>query len=64
MKKLRKVIINKIAIIFVTTIDNISLLKKTYSGEFLSCKASSIFQKLSVGIISSMYFGAIQLFTK
>ncbi|MDR2640171.1 MAG: hypothetical protein LBC61_02290 [Candidatus Peribacteria bacterium] len=47
-----------------TTIDNISLLKNVYSSEFLSFRASSTFQKLSVGIISSIYFGAIPLLTR
>ncbi|MDR3150125.1 MAG: hypothetical protein LBU14_00340 [Candidatus Peribacteria bacterium] len=55
---------NKIAQIFVVIITKINLFKKPFSGEFLSRKASRTFEKLSVGIISSMYFGAIQLFNK
>jgi hypothetical protein len=45
-------------------IDEINLLKKVYSGENGSCKAAITFQKLLVGIISSMCFGANHTFSR
>jgi len=59
-----QIIIKNIAIKFVKTIDNKSLFKKLYSGDFLSLTFSITFQKLSVGIISSIYFGVNQLFIR
>ncbi|MDF1682688.1 MAG: hypothetical protein P1U46_02975 [Patescibacteria group bacterium] len=50
--------------IFVITIETVSLFINLYSGEFLSFRASNTFQKLSVGIISSIYLGAIPFLTR
>jgi hypothetical protein len=58
------IIINRRAIIFVTIIDQSSLFKKLYSGEFLFFTFSRTLEKLSVGIISSIYFGVNQLLIK
>jgi len=56
--------INKIAIILVINIEIVKLVINLYSGEFLFFRELKTFQKLSVGIISSMYFEATQLFIK
>jgi hypothetical protein len=59
-----QIAIKIIATIFVKIIENKSLFKKIYSNEFLSFAFSKTFEKLSVGIISSIYFGVNQLFTR
>ena len=50
--------------ILVIQIEILSLLINLYSGVFLFLSAFKTFQKLSVGIISSIYFGAIPLLTR
>ncbi|MBT4387573.1 hypothetical protein HOD31_02885 [Candidatus Woesearchaeota archaeon] len=57
-------IIIQIDNIFTISIEIAILFTNSYSKEFLSLKASSTFEKLSVGIISSIYLGAIPLLTK
>ncbi|MBT3728543.1 hypothetical protein HOF65_03500 [bacterium] len=57
-------IIIEIANIFVIKIEIAILFTNLYSRESLSLRASRTFQKLSVGIISSIYFGAIPLLTR
>jgi len=54
----------QIANIFVTNIENAIFVTNNDSRELSSLKASNTFQKLSVGIISSIYLGAIPLLTK
>jgi len=57
-------IIIQIANMFVISIENAIFLTNNDSNELLSLNASRTFQKLSVGIISSIYLGAIPLLTK